>query len=132
MASKKEIDQHLQIALKEVGKIKPWFDKKVNAWVFGHSAYPVEYAGDSCEDVIKGYPLYLREFIKQRLNNNLAPFIEKKTKGHAGKHMETGKPKATKKEGKKRLYLPTDVANWFQKHPSQSISTIRRFIAKDG
>ena len=27
MASKKEIEEHLKIALAEVGKIKPWFDK---------------------------------------------------------------------------------------------------------
>jgi hypothetical protein len=72
MASKKEIEEHLKIALDEVGKIKPWFDKDVNAWVFSHHSYPVEYAGDSREDVIKGYPLYLREFIRQRLNHNLA------------------------------------------------------------
>ena len=34
MATKKEIDQHLKIALEEVGEIRPWFDKEVNAWVF--------------------------------------------------------------------------------------------------
>jgi hypothetical protein len=79
VATKKEIDSHLKIALKEIGEIKPWFDKEVNAWVFKHRTYPVEYAGDSVADVIEGYPLYLREFIKQRLNNNLAPFVERKT-----------------------------------------------------
>jgi hypothetical protein len=130
MASKKEIEQHLKIALDEVGKIEPWYDKSVRAWVFGHPSYPVEYAGSSRADVIKGYPLYLREFIKQRLNHNLAPFIEKKTKGHGGKRIGSGRPKGTKKESKKRLYLPTDVVNWFQQHPSQSISTVRRFIAR--
>ncbi|MES2121719.1 MAG: hypothetical protein V4492_02945 [Chlamydiota bacterium] len=72
MASKKEVDEHLKAALEEVGKIKPWFDKSVDAWLFAHPAYPVEYAGDSRAEVIKGYPLYLREFIKQRLNHNLA------------------------------------------------------------
>ena len=33
MATKKEIESHLKIALKEVGEIKPWFDKEVDAWV---------------------------------------------------------------------------------------------------
>ncbi len=130
MASKKEIEQHLKIALDEVGEIKPWFDKSVDAWVFGHPAYPVEYAGDSRKDVIKGYPLYLKEFIKQRLNNNLAPFVEKKTKGHGGKRIGSGRPKGSIKELKKRLYLPTDLVDWFQQHPSESISSVRRLIAR--
>ena len=84
MASKKEIEKHLQIALEEVGKIKPWFDKKFKSWIFSHKNYPVEYAGDSVEEVIKNYPLYLKEFIKHRLNNKLSPIAEKKTKGHGG------------------------------------------------
>jgi hypothetical protein len=28
MATKKEIKEHLKIALLEIGKIKPWYDKK--------------------------------------------------------------------------------------------------------
>ncbi len=31
MATKKEIDEHLKIALDEVGAIKPWFDKEIRA-----------------------------------------------------------------------------------------------------
>lgn len=129
MASKQEIEEHLKIALAEVGKIKPWFDKSVNAWVFGHPNYPVEYAGDSKDEVIKGYPLYLREFIRQRLNSNLAPFVEKQTKGHGGKRQGSGRPKGTKKEAKKRIYVPTDIAKWMEK-PS-SIPQIRQFIARE-
>jgi hypothetical protein len=128
MAIKKEIEEHLKKALDEVGKIKPWFDKDVNAWVFGHPNYPVEYAGDSEEEVIKGYPLYLREFIRQRLNGNLASFVEKKTKGHGGKRKGSGRPKGTKKETKKRIYLPTDIVKWIQK--PNSIPQICQFIAK--
>jgi len=33
MATQKEIKEHLEIALKEVGKIKPWFDEEVNEWI---------------------------------------------------------------------------------------------------
>jgi hypothetical protein len=128
MATKKEIERHLTIALEEVGEIKPWFDKKVNAWVFGHHKYPVEYAGDSREDVVKGYPLYLREFIRQRLNGNLAPFVEKETSGHGGNRIGSGRPKGTKKEEKKRMYVPKDVANWMEK--PGSIPQIRQLIAK--
>lgn len=52
MATAKEIKKHLEIALNEVGKIKPWFDKDVNEWVFSNSNYP---GGESAEDVIKNY-----------------------------------------------------------------------------
>jgi hypothetical protein len=35
----KMIEKYLQVALKEIGEIKPWFDEEVNAWVFEHKAY---------------------------------------------------------------------------------------------
>lgn len=128
MASKKEIDKHLKIALEEIGTIKPWFDEEVNAWVFEHKAYPVEYGGESKEEVIKNYPKYLREFIRQRLNDNLAPSVEKRTKGRGGKRDGAGRPKGTKKEPKKRIYLPTDVAEWLES--PRGISQAREMIAK--
>jgi hypothetical protein len=84
MATKQEIKKHLEIALKEIGEINPWFDDDVNEWIFSHPNYPVEYGGNSPEEVIKNYPKYIQEFIKQRLNDNLNPLIEKKTKGHGG------------------------------------------------
>jgi hypothetical protein len=127
MASKKEIEEHLKIALAEVGKVKPWFDKDVNAWVFSHQAYPVEYARDTREDVIKCYPLYLREFIKQRLNQNLARHVEKKTKGHGGKRKGAGRPNGTKKEPKKRVSLPKDIASWFDR--PNAISQFRHLVS---
>lgn len=130
MATAKEIKKHLSIALKEVGKIKPWFDKDVQAWVFNHSKYPVEYAGDSPEEVIKNYPLYLREFIKERLNDNLAPHVEKATKGRGGKRKGAGRPKGTKKESKCRIYLPLDIVDWFYEHPSEAFQSVRQLIAK--
>ncbi len=131
MASTKEIKKHLNIALKEIGKIKPWFDKNFNAWIFSHKNYPnVEYAGDSAEEVIKNYPLYLRDFIEERLKDNLAPHIEKATKGHGGKRVGAGRPKGTKKESKSRIYLPTDIVDWVKSNPCRSIPSIRQLIAK--
>ena len=109
MATKKEIDRHLNIALKEIGEIKPWFDKDVSAWVFEHKAYPVGYSGESKEEVVRSYPKYLREFIRQRLNDNLAPSVEKKIKGRGGKREDAGRPKGTKKETKERIYLPAVI-----------------------
>lgn len=82
---KEDIEKHLKIALKEIGPILPWFDEEVSEWIFSHSLYPVECGEESKEEVIRKYPLYLKEFIKERLNNNLAPSVEKKTKGLAGK-----------------------------------------------
>jgi len=129
MATKKEIDEHLAIALEEIGKIKPWFEKDVNAWVFSHKNYPdVEYGGESATDVIKNYPRYLREFIKERLNDNLAPRVEKKTKGRGGKREGSGRPVGTKKEPKQRVYLPTDIAKWIAL--PHSIQQVRHLIAK--
>lgn len=129
MATKKEIDAHLKIALEEIGEIKPWFAKDVGAWIFSHKAYPVEYGGDTKEDVIKGYRLYLREFIRQRLNHNLAQSVEKRTKGHGGKRQNAGRPKGTKKEPKIRISLPKDVAKWFER--PNAISQFRHFVAKE-
>jgi len=131
MASAKEIEKHLEIALKEIGAIKPWYDRAFKSWIFSHSSYPdVEYAGDSKDAVIENYPIYLRDFIEERLNDNLAPHIEKAVKGRGGKREGAGRPKGTKKEVKRRVYMPKDVADWYQHHPSEVESSIRQMIAR--
>ncbi len=112
MATQKEIKEHLKIALKEVGKIVPWFDEEVSAWVFEHPAYPVGYAGNSAKEVIKNYPKYLKQFIEERLNSNLNPLTEKATRGRGGKRKGAGRPSGTRKEAKIRVYLPDDIARW--------------------
>lgn len=111
MATKKEIKQHLHTALSEIGKIEPWYDKKVNAWIFEHPSYPVGCEGETKEEVVKKYPLYLEEFINERLNDNLSPFVEKRTKGKGGKREGAGRPVDPHKELKVRVYLPHDIAN---------------------
>ncbi|HEY4831637.1 MAG TPA: hypothetical protein VIH61_03655 [Waddliaceae bacterium] len=128
MATKKEIKEHLRIALEEIGEIKPKFAKDVDAWVFSHPKYPVRYAGNSPEEVVQNFPLYLQDFIEERLNDNLAPAVEKRTKGKGGKREGAGRPKGTKKERKTRVYLPDDIASWI-KHP-KSITKVRALIAK--
>src|ERR1700730_10053938 len=105
MAAKKEIKEHLKIALEEVGLIEPWFEKDYKTWVFSHPAYPVEYSGDTREEVVKNYPLYLYDFIEERLNDNLSPFTEKRTSGRGGKRDGSGRPKGTVKEPTKRITL---------------------------
>lgn len=122
----KEIEQHLKLALEEVGEIHPWFSKDFDAWIFSHELYPVEYAGDTKEEVIQNYPLYLKKFIKHRLQDRLSPLMEKKTRGHGGKRLGSGRPKGTSKEEKVRVYLPKDIANWI-KQP-ETIMHLRKLI----
>lgn len=68
---------HLKFALKKIWSIKPWFSKEFNAWIFSNTLYPLEYAGDTKEEVIQNYPLYIKEFIKHRLQDKLSPLMEK-------------------------------------------------------
>lgn len=129
MASNKEIKEHLSEALKEIGPITPWFDKEVNEWVFSHSDYPVEYGGDSQEEVIQNYPKYLQEFIQHRLDGNLSPLVEKRTKGHGGRREGAGRPTGTAKEVKQRISLPIDVAIWLKNNP-QAIKLTRQIMRR--
>lgn len=131
MASKeeKEIELHLKAALEEIKEIKPWFNEEFNSWIFYHHFYPVEYSGDTKEEVIQNYPLYLKEFIKHRLQDRLSPLMENKTKGHGGKRSGAGRPKGSKEE-KERVYLPKDIASWIRQpgiitHIRQLISAYR-------
>jgi hypothetical protein len=128
MATKQEVKKHLEIALKEIGEIKPWFDDEVNEWVFSHPNYPVEYGGETAKEVIKNYPKYLREFITHRLNDNLNPRTEKKTKGHGGKRTGSGRPKGTVKEPTKRIALPIDIAAWISQ--PESIERVRKLMRR--
>ena len=115
-------------ALQEIGDINPWFDGDVDSWVFEHPLYPVEYAGDSKEDVIKHYPDYLREFIHHRLDERLHPIMEEQTKGHGGKRAGAGRRRGAKKESTKIVRVPKDVAEWL-KQP-ESVPKLRAMMAK--
>jgi hypothetical protein len=114
MASAKEVEKELAIALKEVREIKPWFDKEVGEWGFSHKLYPVECGGSTPEEVVEKYPLYLKEFIKYTLDNKLAPLTEKATKGRGGHRPGAGRPKKVAKEIKSRIYLPLSIASWLK------------------
>lgn len=132
MATKKEIDKHLKLALKEIGKINPWYDKEVNAWVFESPLYPVGYAGDSKEDVISRYPLHLREFILERLNDNLNALVEKETKGHGGARHGAGRPKGSTKTSTKQIRIPENLYKatlWLRQHP-EALPEIQKLMRK--
>jgi hypothetical protein len=133
MATKKEIEEQLQIALTEVGEIKPWYDEEVSCWVYSHPLYPsVECGEDSFEEALRVYPLYLREFIEERLADNVAPVIERKTKGRGGARPGAGRPKKPIKAINKSMRLPPNIANiagWLRGHP-EAIAEVQQVMRK--
>ena len=115
MATKKEIAEHLKIALSEIGNIEPWFDKAVDAWVFSHENYPVEYGGETKEEVIKNYRKYLREFIAHRLDGKVSSSNEKETKGWGGMREGAGRPIGSNGAYPTvQIRVPEDIANWLR------------------
>lgn len=56
--------------------------------VFEHPNYPVSCAGKTTQEVIKKYPLHLKEFILEQLANNLDPLVEKKLRQSNVPHTE--------------------------------------------
>lgn len=109
----KEMKHELEIALKEIGTIKPWFDKEYRVWMFSCPLYPVECEGNSAEEVIEKYPQYLSVFIEHRMIGRIDEVNEKKTKGKGGYRPGAGRPKGIIiKEPKKRVSLPVDIADW--------------------
>lgn len=131
MATKKEINEHMKIALAEIGKISPWFDTDVDCWVFSHKNYPVEYGGDSEEEVILNYPKYLREFIAHRLDNKVSEVNERETKGRGGLREGSGRPKGSKSAPlTKQIRVPIDIAVWLKYHGT--IDHIREMLKAYG
>lgn len=126
---KQLVDHELQIALQEIGPIKPWFDEQVQAWVFEHKLYPESYGGRTKKEVIERYPLYLRQFIEHRLTNNLAPFVEKKTQGRGGKRIGAGRPLGSTRAPTKTVRLPLDIAMWIKSDPLH-LEKVRRLLNK--
>jgi hypothetical protein len=88
------------------------------AWIFSHELYPVECAGDTKEEVMQNYPLYLKEFIKHRLHGKLSPLMEGKTQGHGGRRVGAGRPQGSKKEAKVECQrtLPIGLSNQIRFH----------------
>ena len=110
----KEIKKQLKIALDEIGKIKPWFDKDFNAWVFSSDLYPVECEGKTAEEVIEKYPKYLEVFIEHMLLGKIDGLNEKKTKGRGGVRPNAGRPVGSKKEPTTQIRVPRDIAEWIK------------------
>lgn len=122
----KEIKIQVEMALAEIGKIKPWFDKEFNAWIFSSDLYPVECEGKTEAEVIKKYPKYLEVFIEHRMLGKLDELNEIKTKGKGGARPNAGRPIGTKKEPTKQIRVPSDIAIWL-KQPG-IISNLRNLM----
>jgi len=110
----KEIKKQMEIALAEIGKIKPWFDKDFNVWVFSSELYPVECEGKSAEEVIKKYPKYLEVFIEHRMLGKIDEVNEKKSKGRGGARPNAGRPVGSHKEPTTQIRVPCDIAVWLK------------------
>lgn len=124
--------KHLQLALEEVGEIKPWYDKNVNCWVFEHHNYPVSCGEDTPEEVIAKYPLYLKEFILHRLDDRLDPLVEKATKGRGGARPGAGRPIKEQRKITKTLRFSENLygaALWLRQHP-EALPEIRKIMKK--
>ena len=121
------IDRQLRQALKEVGAIEPWFDEEVQEWVFEHPLYPDSCSGATRGEVIRRYPLYLRQFIEQRLAGNLSPRVEATTRGRGGKRPGAGRPNGSSSAKTRTVRLPEDIALWLKSDPSR-LSAVRRLM----
>ena len=60
-------------------------------------------------------PLYLKEFIRHRLEGRLAAHVEAKTHGKGGRRPGAGRPKGSTQEPKTRVYVPLPFAEWMRK-----------------
>jgi hypothetical protein len=120
-----QVSEELKVALSEIGKVEPWFDDNVQEWVFEHPLYPESCSGSTENEVIKLYPLYLRQFIEQRMKNNLAPSVEKKTRGRGGMRAGAGRPTGSVKNPTRTIRLPIALAEWIKSDP-EHLEQVRR------
>lgn len=110
----KEIKKQVELALAEIGQIKPWFDRKFKAWIFSSDLYPVQCEGNSKQEVIEKYPKYLEVFIEHRMVGKIDEINEKKTKGKGGARPNAGRPLGSKKDPTLQIRVPADIALWLK------------------
>jgi len=122
----KKVVEQVKIALAEIGEIKPWYDKEVTSWVFEHPLYPERYGGETKEEVIQGYPLYLANLFQAQYEGRLAPETQKSIKGRGGFRPGAGRPRNKVPTVLKRI--PRDIAQWLDADSSH-IEQIRTLIS---
>ncbi|MEB3245994.1 MAG: hypothetical protein VKJ06_08440 [Vampirovibrionales bacterium] len=110
----------LKKALQEIGPINPWFDEAVSAWVFEHPAYPESASGNTPEATIEAYQQVLAQWLQQRMAGRLAPYVEAKATGTAGRggaRPGAGRPRGTHKILTRTVRVPAELAHWLQAKP---------------
>jgi hypothetical protein len=113
------IEKELEIALKEIGAIKPWWSEEDQMYVFEHDAYPtLMHADQDPDEVVKGYKRALHRFIGYRMRGRVAESVERITSGRGGYRPGAGRPKGSTKGRTKRISLPDDVATWLKEDPA--------------
>ncbi len=113
----KTLDEKLVAALEKIGAIVPWHDEDVSSYVFEHAEYPlVRYAGETPEEVIQNYPLYLRDYLEEEAAGNVSP-LAVKVFGRGGTREGAGRPVGTTKAPTKMVRLPVDLAVWLKADP---------------
>lgn len=122
-----QVLEQLQMALEEIGEIEPWFDAECQEWVFEHPAYPESYSGATPEEVIRGYPLYLGQLIQARLDGSLAPYVEKKITGRAGRRPRVGRSQRVTKPSTRMVRLPVEIAEWLKADP-ENVNQVRKLM----
>lgn len=108
-----ELDQHYEIALKEVSPITPWWSEDDQMWAYEHPLYGLMcYMDNTPEATIEGYKRVLKDAINDRLNGKFSATLEKTWHGRGGKREGAGRPQGTKKAPTRVIRLPEDVAIW--------------------
>ena len=122
-----ERQQHLDIALQEIGEVLPLWSEESQMYVFEHEAYPaVMHADPDREKAAEGYLRALQGFIQERLEGNIAPFMDRITSGRGGARPGAGRPKGSVKGKTKMVRLPEDIAIWIKQ--GQHLEQVRALM----
>lgn len=107
-----EVICELEKVLVEIGEIQPVWDNECGEFVASHPEYAsIDAPGDTVEEAIQTFHRLLCQFLQERINNNLAPHVERMTSGRGGKRPGSGRPKSSPTT---TIRLPSEIANWLK------------------
>jgi hypothetical protein len=123
-----ELQEALQIALEEIGPIDPWWSEADQMFVFTEKIYPaVLFQDTNKQKTIDGYVEVLKNWLIDRLNENVSETAEKVTTGHGGRRAGAGRPP---KPPTKAVRIDLDVANWLEGQP-EHIAKVRSLMKQE-
>jgi hypothetical protein len=112
-------------ALAQIGDIKPWRDDNLGCWVFEHPDFPESYGGETEQEVIERYPLYLANMFAADERGKLAPDVKKKIRW-GGKREGAGR-KVQDVESV-QIRLPADIVAYIRENRQAAIDSIRTML----